>query len=336
MGLFYNEIKVTPDGILTLQEFPTPFDGRMVKFDIPGGYLRKELYIISDDAMMGPYTRPSPVQTNVSGLEILRRSCHCSTVAVVDLAERELPDLRISPTPVSVHLNSGENASVKISGTMKVTACVERSDLLMKDYMEKHIASAESYVMQLLRGWFEYHLIKTVHSCFSRTDIMEALAEVDRLSACIADSVVDDAQKQCPWLRVIGRRCSLVVENQVELQEKSNYAWSKAEQRDELSFHEQMRLHSLEQESKIRQETKRAETELEIRKMTVDAILQVYGAEPIPRSIMEAVAHWLAGNPGVMPNELVDVISKLRNISKQIPPDQILTAVKRLSEKTTK
>ena len=336
MGLFYDEIKVTPDGILTVQEFPTPFDGRMVKFDIPGGYLRKELYIISDNTMTGPYTRPSPVQTAVSGLELLRRSCHSSTVAVVDLAEKALPDITLSPTPVSVRMNSGENASVRISGTLMVTACVERSDLLMKDYMEKHIASVESYAMQLLRGWFEYHLVKTVHSCFSRTDIMDALAEVDRLAAGIADSVVDNMQKQCPWLRIIGRRCSLVIENQAELQEKSNYTWNRAEQRDELSFKEQMRLQALERESRIRQEAQRTETELEIKKMTVDAILQVYGAEPIPRSIMEAVAHWLAGNPGVMPNELVDVISKFRTLSQQVPPDQILAAVKRLTEKTTK
>lgn len=319
MGLLYDVVSVTPDAILTVKEFPTPFSGRMVKFDIPGGYHRKEVYVLSDSSLAGPYTRPGQVETDLRGLEIFRRGCFSSTVLVVDLAEQILPPVTLQPTPVPVRLSSGENASVQISGSMEVSVCVRDSRALVADYMEKQIASAERSLSSALLGQFKRMLAMQLRSCFSCADIADALAEVDQMADRIAGSVVDGLEQECPWVRVIGRRCTLTIGNQEELIRKANYRWQKEEERDDRIFDEKMKLH-----------VKTQEANMELQRMTMNAMLQVYGADPIPRPIMEAVVAMVYQDPTIRAPELVDLIRTLRDLSRHAPPDQILSTMKQL------
>lgn len=322
MAVFYTNIPITPQGVLTTQTFQTPVNGRTVSFSLPEECDRCVIYLRNGTDYNGPYavSGPSTVATNVQGLELFRRSAYRSTAVVIDMKEAQLPPISQTFAPIAARLPSGETVGVRISGTITAGIVVDDCRMLLREYDSKGFSSVESYASQLLERSFHQNAVQLLRQQFSGMITDDDISGVEQLAEHIC-AMTEEALEPLlhGWLRLTCCRCSLQLHNADELLRKCNYEWVKQESRDDAHFEEEMR-------------TRRVivDADIAIRQKTAEALLEVYKSEPIPREISQIIESYVTRFQEVSPTDLIGVCQELRKLSERNSPERVLSIARRL------
>lgn len=322
MALFYTDIPIVPQGILTTQTFQTPVNGRTVSFSLPEECDRCVIYLRSGTDYIGPYavSGPSTVATNVRGLEMLRRSAYRSTAVVIDMREVLLPPISQTFAPIAARLPSGETAAIRISGTITASIVVNDCRMLLRKYDSEGFAAVETYASHLLDTVFHQHASRMLKQRFSGTITEDDISEVEQMAERIRTMALETLEPMLSgWLRLNSCRYTLQLHDTDQLMKKCNYDWEKQESRDSVRFEEEMH-------------TRRAivDANIAIRQKTAEALLEVYRSEPIPREICQIIEGYVARFQDISPAELVGVCQELRKLSERSSPERVLSIAKRL------
>ena len=322
MPILYDEVFVYPRGILTVQEFKPPRNGRIVKFNLPNGYFQKEVWTIIDGQFSGPFTKASPLETEIKGIELLRAGCHMATVIAIDTKESPLEPIPLVFNPIPLTLSSGELAMVELSGTIRATARVKNTKELLLDYFEKNYSSAESRIQSILLDCFNNEIIRRLPETIGLIHKMNGVNVLDELSEEIRRTCCRRAEEEYSdyhWFEITTCGLELTSPNMNQIIEKENYLW-RIEQEKGIKLTE-IELKTIEatEAAKIRMVEK-----------THDALLAVYEREPIPAEMMTLLVAYVQNNPMIQPKELIDVCDKFKSLSQTHSMDTLIKNVKAL------
>lgn len=322
MAMFYTDIPIVPQGILTTQTFQTPVNGRTVSFSLPGECDRCVIYLRNGTDYIGPYavSGPSTVATNVRGLELFRRGAYRSTAVVIDMREASLLPIGQTFAPIAARLPSGETVGIRISGTITAGIVVDDCRMLLRKYDSEGFSSVEAYASQLLDRAFRQNAVQLLQQRFSGMITDDDISGVEQLAEKIC-AMTEEAMEPLlrGWLRMTSCRCSLQLHNADELLHKCNYEWEKRESRDDAHFEEEMR-------------TRRAivDADIAIRQKTAEALLEVYKSEPIPKEMSQIIESYVTRFQEISPTDLIGVCQELRKLSEHSSPERVLSIARRL------
>lgn len=315
MPILYDEVIVNPTGILTVQEFKAPRSGRTVKFVLPNGYAQKEIFTCIDGSFSGPFTTAVSLDTAIKGWELLRAGCHNANVIAINIGESELNPISLKFNPIPVTLSSGEQVAIHLSGTLCATVRVHSSEALLLDYTKNGITSAERRIQGILLECFKSEVVRQIPENIGSFHTMNGLGVLDALSEDIKINACQRAEKflEYPWFKIISCSLDLMSSNMDQIIEKENYLWRLKQERLAKTF---------DTDEKLREE--REHLKLKLIDKTADALLSVYGREPIPAEMSQLLVAYVQNNPMIQPNELIEVCDKFKALSQIYSPDTLL------------
>lgn len=315
MPILYDEVIVNPTGILTVQEFRAPISGRTVKFILPNGYAQKEVFTCIDGSFSGPFTTAAPLETAIKGLELLKAGCHSANVIVINTGESELNPITLRFNPIPVTLSSGEQVAIHLSGTLCATVRVNNSEALLLDYTKYGITSAERRIQGILLECFRSEVVQQIPENIGSFHTMNGLGVLDALSEDIKRNACQRAEYflEYPWFEIISCSLDLMSSNMDEIIEKENYLWRLEQERLARTF---------DTNEKLREERERLK--LKLIDKTADALLSVYGREPIPAEMLQLLVAYVQNYPTIKPNELIEVCDKFKALSQACSPDTLI------------
>lgn len=316
MPLLYDDVVVVPQGILTVQSFSPPRNGRTVKFSLPNGYDRKCVYTCIDGIYSGPFGRAVPIETEIRGLELLKIDSHSANVIVIDTSETVLRPISLKIPPVTVTLSSGEKVAVYINGTVNVSIRVRDSEALLEDYRDNGITSAEFRAESVIQECFSRRVQQRIQEQVRFCQDMNGLSVLDVLSEDIRYEACQDAENypKCPaWFQILTCSLDLASSNFDEIVEKENYNWKMQDEEERIRRRNDEAIRVKTEEARIKMAEK-----------TANALIQVYQREAIPKEMAKLLAAYVQSNPQVSPTELVSVCEKLRELSRAYSFDTLL------------
>ena len=321
MSVFYDEVDVELNGIMTVKEFPVPLNGRTVKFYLPNGYIQKKAYIYMEGQYFGPFIKAEPIKTPVHGLGILKAGVHSANVIVIDTSQKALSPIELKINPIPVTLSSGEQAVIHLNGTLNVSIRVTDSDALIRDYDIKKILSAETRAESVLVECFQKEIRSYLSEHFGSGYNMNVFAALDHIADEIRCKACSDAENylENSWFEVVACRLDLQSSNLEEIVEKENYLWKLEQERNAKRFQTDEELRKLQEETKIRLVEK-----------TADALLTVYGSSVIPDKMVELMGLYVQNYPTMEPNELVEICREFKKLSERTSPKELLQQIQLL------
>lgn len=321
MPIFYDDVLVSLNGILTVQSFVPPRNGRTVKFSLPGGYERKCVYTCIDGNYSGPYTKAAPIETDIHGWELLKAGRHVANVIVVDMSERVLNPININFDITPVLSSSGERVVIHMRSSLRTSIRVKNGDMLIMDYMNNGIVSAERRAESVLADCLKKELNRITPEYIDIHHILDSPGLLGQLSEDIRRAVCQEAEGylEYPWFTVLSSALELMPVNLDELVKKDNHRWE------------------VEEQQKIRRETndemlrvEYAQMKMKLVDKTADALLSVYKREPIPEEITQLLVAFVQSNPGVQTAELIAICEKLQSLSQSYSPERILKSARQM------
>lgn len=315
MPILYDEITIPSKGILTVQEFKAPRNGRTVKFILPNGYIQKEVYTCIDGKFAGPFSSAAPLETSLSGLELLRAGCHTANVIVINTGETELTSMPLKFNPIPTTLSSGEQVAVHLSGTLTVSVRVTSTEGLLLDYINNGITSAERRIQSVLLECFRSEIVRQIPDNIGSFHTMNGLGILDELSEIIRQTACQTAEHflKYPWFEIVSCSLDLVSSNMDEIIAKENYLWKLEQEKEARRFDTDELLRA-----------EREHLKLKLIDKTFDALSTVYTRDPIPQEICQLIVAYVQNNPNIQPNELIDVCDKIKGLSQTYSPEMLL------------
>lgn len=302
MAIFYDEVNVYPNGILTVQEFTPPINGRRVKFVLPKGYSQKQVFTCIDGKYDGPFNTVAPLESEIRGFELLRTGAHSATVIVINTGESPLNPVSLRFNS-AVTLSSGEIMPLELVGTINATVRVSDVKSLLLDHLENGVNSVEKTIESILANCVKKEINNLLREYAS------SLSELNRLGGFdyFSDQIIESACKSAHcylnhnWFEIKSCSLDLKAMNWNKIIERENYLWIKAETRDDNEYKLKNKLIE----------------------MTYEALLKTYGQQPISNEMINLLVTYVQNNPNIQANELLSVTNEFKKLSQVYSFDQL-------------
>ena len=286
MPVLYTQIPIQAEGMVSATAFDLPGDGRKVFFDIyPGGSFRKKVYI-SVDGEFRPdaFANGTPMQTPVRGIERVFANGHDAYAIVVDRTEVHLPTIGLDVMDVPVVFADGRSGTLKIRGELHASIFPEDPGLLASEFADGTTTDPENAAANCLKAAVMQDLLAEIEDAVSSRTPMDAVGLIPRVAFKLSGNAVDETQRRLPWCRVSACEVSLTVENLNEVISNTNVL---------------------------------PEFTMETKRKIVAALLDTFGADPLPAAVGQILSEYIKANPGLPGDEFHKLCSSTHALWKR-------------------
>lgn len=295
MPLAYTEVPVSTCGILTECLFPLVGDGRRLYFNMGGGSARKNIYISIDGQLNEtPFANGSRLDSPIRGMERVIAAPHEAYAYIIDRSEALLPSLTIPMNPVPITFDDGQRAVISLSGVLTASIRVSDPNQLIHAYLDMGIRSPESAAAAALKKAAAHAVTFRVPDTLRASSPHDAIGCLDTLALELADQVAVHAESDLPWMEITRCEVQLQIVNLQEVIDRSNTLYA---------------------------------LNTRVKERLLEAVLQTYGANPLPPEIGQILISYVQTNPGVELDKLVQVCGELKTLCGYASPALLLQTV---------
>lgn len=290
--LAFDEVNVRVTGqMLSEDTLPYLSNGRRVLFTLSEGVSAgREIYVVIDDQLQGPFRNGQALETGVEFWERFLPMPHTGGIYVVDT--KPFPVNFTDNLEIPVLQNNGQVLSIKTSVTFSCQIRCRDGRSMVEEHLAGVFRDPEEEGRYIIQQAVQQTVRSRIAAASLEGDAMRVHKELKQMELTMGDSIIcKEANSKVSWLRFSNASLQLVITNMDELLTQLNRGY---------------------------------EMRMSAQQLLIEASIKYFDRDSVSEPAVALLTRFIETNPGASNEQIEKMTSLVAQLGKRITPAEML------------